>query len=335
MKSLKSLHSHSPVVFCLSILLGLLATSSLVLQISEMSPASAQAPACDPTKKPPVRTPDPTRPVFRQNDIVYVMINSNITSQTQKDQIARGLTSWQNVDTQSGGSGVTFVVGPPPANGPFPGDNLPTVIYFQNGNLGREPYASTVYGGTHADGSLATATITFNTSARSAELASDPNDGPFYDSSKPGYDTIFQKETEHEIGHPMGLGDANGTNHETVMNRSSFDCPNDSCGMKPTEVSPCDKEAAAQVSRPPDPGDGGSGTGGGGGGGGGSGDCPCGDCVYGCGGSGGDGGDGTNCDLVDVGGQCYGSVDSCDYYDVLNGHEDGYCDPPQSTYICW
>lgn len=333
MKRLKSLYSFSPVVFCLSIILGLLATTSLVLGISELSPTRAQAPACDPTKKPPVRTPDPSRPFFRQNDIVYVMINSNITSQAQKDQIGRGLTSWGNVDTQPGGSGVTFVIGPPPANGPFPGDNLPTVIYFENGNLGRIPYASTVYGGTHADGSLATATITFNTSARTAELASDPTDGPFYDSSKPGYDTVFQKETEHEIGHPMGLGDATGTNQETVMNRSAFDCPNDACGIKPTEVSPCDKAAASEVSRPPDPGNGPGGAGGGGGGGGGTGDCPCGDCAYGCGGSG--GGDGTNCDLVDVGGQCYAGVTSYDYYGVENGHEDGYCDPPQSTYVCW
>jgi hypothetical protein len=186
----------------------------LVLELGEISPTHAQAP-CNPATKPPVRSPDPTRPFFRQNDNVYVVIETSITAQTQIDQIWRGLASWTNV------AGIQFTHGPPPV--PLSAQPAPTIIYFENRDLGRIPYAATVYGGTHPDGSLATATFTFNTGGRTAETPGGPNDGPFYNPSLAGYDTIFQKQTEHEIGHPMGLGDAIGTNRESVMNRSDFD----------------------------------------------------------------------------------------------------------------
>jgi len=321
MKQLRSLYVYSRTVFCLIMMLGLLTVTCVVLEFGEVS-TQAQSP-CNPETKPPVRSPDSTRPFFRQGDTVYVVIESSINAQGQIDQIWRGLNSWSNV------AGIQFTPGPPPV--PHSSSD-PTIIYFQNANLGRVPYASTSYGGTHGDGSLANATITFNTSARTGETASSPNDGPFYNPSLPGYDTIFQKETEHEIGHPMGLGDALGINGETVMNRSAYDCPNDNCGMKPVEVTPCDKSAAGEVQRvpPPDPG---GGFGDGGGGGGGNGDCPCGDCVYGCDGYG--GGDGTNCDWISVGGQCWAGVEYYDSYGVLEYSDPPYCEDPQYVSVCW
>jgi hypothetical protein len=326
---MKKIYSYSPLVFALTIILGLLATTSLVLELGEMSPALAQAGPCDPASKPPIRPTDPNKPFIRQNETVYVIINSSITAQTQIDQIGRGLASWNSANSMSGGTGIQFIIGAPPANGPFPSNEQPTVIYFQNGNLGNQNIAAqTTYNGHHGDGSLASATITFNTGV----LANpgDPSSGPFYDPSLAGYDTIFQKEAEHEIGHPMGLADASGPNGGSVMNNAAGNCANDVCGRKPVNVSPCDRTATQDVPRPLD---GGNGDPGGGGGGGDSGDCPCGDCTYGCSSGGGD--DGSSCGWVDVGGQCYAGVDSYDYYGVHNGHEDGYCDQPQPTYVCW
>jgi hypothetical protein len=331
-------YSYSPLVFALTIILGLLATTLFVLELGEMSPAQAQAGPCDPASKPPVRPTDPNKPFIRQNETVYVIINSSITATTQINQIGAGLASWNSANSMSGGTGIQFTIGAPPANGPFPGNEQPTVIYFQNANLGNPNVAAqTTYNGHHADGSLASATITFNTGAMASP--GNPSSGPFYDPNLPippgqssnGYNTIFQKETEHEIGHPMGLADHNGPNGGSVMNNAAANCANDVCGRKPVNVAPCDRTSSQDVPRPLDTGNGGDP--GGGGGGGDSGDCPCGDCTYGCSGGGGD--DGSSCGWVDVGGQCYAGVDSYDYYGVLNGHEDGYCDPPQPTVVCW
>ena len=179
---------HTILAGVLVLLASLLVAGAFV---PDLSTASAQT--CDSTNSP---SPLPMgTPIFRRNDTVYVIIEDSITNQDQKDQIGRGLASWQ------GTAGLNFVIGPPPPTSTGP---TPTVLYFQNANLGtRVPYAQTSWCGNHTDGSLSCATVTFNTGAMTAPPAEagGPGDGPFYDSTKPGYDTIFQKETEHEVGH--------------------------------------------------------------------------------------------------------------------------------------
>ena len=89
----------------------------------------------------------------------------------------------------------------------------------------------------------------------------DPNSGPYRDPTKPGYDTIYEKNTLHEVGHPMGLNDVPAANREagkSVMNQGVPNCPNDSgpCSKQPLDVQPCDNDtinSMLQFLPPPPP----------------------------------------------------------------------------------
>jgi len=92
-------------------------------------------------------------------------------------------------------------------------------------------------------------TITFNTAATVSGTSTDP----YYDSRLPGYDTVFQKNFEHGVGHGLGLHDAGipQTAGDTVMNNGHDNCPNDYCGTnnagwQPLNVTPCDTSVVQQ-----------------------------------------------------------------------------------------
>lgn len=74
-----------------------------------------------------------------------------------------------------------------------------------------------------------------------------------FDSTKPGYDTVFLKGTLHEVGHTMGLGHAPSpqTSGKSVMNgRSGI---NDVNNLTATDVQPCDKQTVNQNPQCPTP----------------------------------------------------------------------------------
>ncbi|MDT5270846.1 MAG: hypothetical protein QOH49_3032 [Acidobacteriota bacterium] len=263
---MERISSFLPRAFLLVVALELLALAAVAPNLSGLWTTHAQTSTCAAGAQPPT---DTSHAIIRSGEIVYCIIDNSITDQNEINQISRGLDSWNAQNSSS----IQFVLGAPPANGPFSTGVENTVFVFQNGNLGNTPYAQTEFTSTHADGSLASATITFNTGGA---RASQTGTAPFYDPNLPvppgmssnGYDTIFQKETEHEIGHPMGLNDADGPDGGSVMNRAAWGCPNDTCGRKPLGVTNCDGSTAQQVSNRPLPYTGYTGGGGGGGGGG-------------------------------------------------------------------
>jgi len=193
--------SAGVILFTLTVIVGGLSVSS-------------QTPPCT---APPI---DPDgHPQYSQGDTVYCEFNSNITPD-QRDQILRGLNSWSDAN-QSNNSGVRFVEGPPPAigNGQIPAQTFfQNGTIYQNGSVATHVTALTTYNGTRPDGSIASTTITFNTGGALAD-PSNPQSGPYYNPNLPippgapsnGYDTVFEKKTRHEVGHPLGLGDITGT----------------------------------------------------------------------------------------------------------------------------
>lgn len=199
---------------------------------------------------PPVDT-NPDHHKFRQGDTVHVIFD-NLPS-GQQTQVERALASWNLANSQNGSS-VTFdEMGPPPE-----GDPGYTFLHFQSGTLYNPDgtvatnFAASFHASnTYPDGTVQSATITFNTNGALANpgdpaLGIPPGTDPFYDPTKSGYDTIFQKESEHEMGHPLGLGDTNGAAGASIMNSDTFNCPNDNCGRKPVGVTPCDGDVSGQ-----------------------------------------------------------------------------------------
>jgi hypothetical protein len=186
---------------------------------------------------PPV---DTSHAIFRAGATVWVQFDSSISTD-QRNQIMAGLGSW-NTANERNGSGVFFqdhdTVGEIPAD---------AVVTFTNGTLAAGTVSRETYDSTHPDGSIASMTITFNTQA--ATVTGMAGGAPYYDASQAGYDTIFQKNTEHGIGHGLGLNDMPRpqTAGASVMNNAVPNCPNDNCGNEPVSVSPCDSSGVSQV----------------------------------------------------------------------------------------
>lgn len=201
---------------------------------------------------PPV---DTSHAIFRAGATVWVQFDSSITSTDQRNQIMAGLNSWNDANDRNG-SGVFFQ--DHDTVGEIPPD---AVVVFRNGSLAPGTVSQETYDSTHPDGSIASMTITFNT--QSATVTGVAGAAPYYDSTQAGYNTIFQKNTEHGIGHGMGLNDMPRpqTAGASVMNNAVPNCPNDNCGNEPVNVSPCDSSGVSEVPNyaPPPP------TGGGGG----------------------------------------------------------------------
>ena len=176
-------------------------------------------------------TPPPTdtsHPIFKPGAKVFVQYDDSLSS-TERTQALAALNSWTAANAQNG-SHVTFE---------DQDGNADASVYITNGSLapgiiGRETYNA------GADGFIETMSLTINTDG--ATVTGNAGDAPFYQSGQPGYDTIFQKEIEHGLGHGMGLNDATNpqTLGDSVMNNEPPNCPNDSCGSKPTNVTPCD-----------------------------------------------------------------------------------------------
>jgi hypothetical protein len=184
---------------------------------------------------------------------VYVDIDFRLT-QAQQNQIRAGLDSWNDANVRNG-SGVVFDYGGVPT-----GPESVNVLHITSGAL------INVFGAVdtttiaqinfnrvnNTAGEVYDATLIFNTG--NATASDDPNSRfyrqPYYDPNTAGYDTVFQKNTVHEVGHGMGLCDVPFTDQQagqSVMNTGRDDCPNDRCNHQPVGVQPCDEDAVSDV----------------------------------------------------------------------------------------
>ncbi len=160
----------------------------------------------------------------------------NITDPAIQSQIKAAADKWTAANS-SNGSGVSFVLGPPPQGATGYG-----TVTFQTGAVSGG-IANTSYSG--VSGSTFTgATITFDTSQQAV-----------YDPSSAGYDTMFLKQTLHELGHTMGLDHppnptGNGCDQPDGASVMNYTCnTNDSANNMPTDVTTCDNQTVNQ--RPP------------------------------------------------------------------------------------
>ncbi len=183
---------------------------------------------------------------------VYVDIDVRIQGTDEARQIIAGIGSW-NQRNQANGSGVNFIIGPPPQTGTYNVLHATnTTLTNPNGSVNHTTVARTVPNRfDNATSTLNDATIYFNTGGALADPDHPDTSGPYYDPTQSGYDSIFQKETEHETGHDMGLSDVDPTcqqSGQSVMNHAIVPgCPNDNCGAKPLTVSQCDSDAVSTV----------------------------------------------------------------------------------------
>ena len=206
-----------------------------------------------PCPLPRAQDPNATNQYAFPQGTVYVDIDVTVRGTDEGRQIIAGLQSW-NQQNQNNGSGVYFDTTTDPWT--VPGQInivhiLNTTLTNPDGSVNTRTVGRTVFN--RVDSASNTAydvTIFFNTGGALSN-PDDPNSGPFYDSRLPGYDSIFQKETEHETGHGMGLSDVDPNcqqSGQSVMNHSVYpNCANDSCGAKPLTVSDCDSNAVSQV----------------------------------------------------------------------------------------
>jgi hypothetical protein len=99
------------------------------------------------------------------------------------------------------------------------------------------------------------AQIIFNTNATANGF--DPSQ-PFFDPQSPGYDSIYIKLGEHEIGHGMGLDHPPSNAQQpgqSVMNDDGCpnNEPNDGCNSLPTDITSCDNSTVNDVYFNPPP----------------------------------------------------------------------------------
>lgn len=237
-------HSLRRLLLTLSLALAL-----LTMTTSRVSKVYSQSnPPCNPTPT------DTSHPIFRGNDTVHSVFNNNI-SQSQRNQITQALQAWSAANSTNG-AGTQFTGTAPPTS-------QTTFIIFQWGNI-IDPSTGEIDTETLSqfnpdsawpDGTIKQATITFNLNA----TVSATNNSPYYDPNLPiptgatsnGYGTIFQKKTEHEIGHGMGLNDVLPRSTQrpggSIMNTGKDDCPNDACNNQTVTISPCDNNSVNQV----------------------------------------------------------------------------------------
>ena len=177
-----------------------------------------------------------SRPHFPVNITVYYSFD-NIPAGAERSQIEAAIAAWNAFNSSSNVincNGVTF----------SPGTGTGPTLIFKNGiipNRGAARFDETaVY-----NNEIFNATITINPDLRIGGIL-------FYDPNQPGYNTVFLKQTLHEIGHGMGLNhySFNYPNSCTQqIHRSS--AMNDACQVndymdnQPTTAQSCD---LAQVS---------------------------------------------------------------------------------------
>lgn len=208
--------------------------------------------------------------VWESHSTVYVTIDNSLND-AQRNQIIQAISEWNHANASYNTSGVQFVIGDPPAGGGNTLHITQGTVYVDNSTnpptyntTGSGDVATGIAAYTHRDnndsaGNLTSATIALNTGG-ALSLPTYPNSGPFYDPTKPGYDSVFLKAILHEIGHTMGMADAPGKPNQTqppqnsVMNLFVGGCPNDYCtiqnqpgGNLPKTVTQCDNDAVNDV----------------------------------------------------------------------------------------
>jgi hypothetical protein len=186
---------------------------------------------------------------WARGDTVYVIIASNFPAGVVP-QIIAGFQSWNSANPINN-SRVTFRFDAPPSG-------AKTVhVSYRVLNPATEGHWTPV-NWDPATGVLISGNIEINSAARVVDRELNLTDRPWFDPSLPGYDTVFKKVTEHEIGHGFRL------NHPleqqagmSVMNSDELDCPNDMCNEHPSDgVQPCDNNSINQVPNyqpPPQP----------------------------------------------------------------------------------
>ncbi len=145
--------------------------------------------------------------------IVYYSFD-NIPNGTQKDQIVTALNNW-NSSLQSTCANVTFV--------PGPAGEFGSILTFKNGpipNFGAARAEETVYIGNE----IIHGTIIFNPNLTFGTIL-------FYDPNVAGYNTVFTKQTTHEIGHLMGMTHYTSGYEACTQQIRGSSVMNDACGV--------------------------------------------------------------------------------------------------------
>lgn len=166
----------------------------------------------------------------------------NITDPTQRQQIQTGIDNW-NAANANNNSRVQFSSARPPQGA--------RTLTFQNGTLANNPAFTTTTINTQTR-EILSATITFDLQQTTS------NGVPWFNPAGSGYDNVFTKVAQHEIGHTMGLNEApapNGvcaqTDAATVMNGMCGS--NDNGNNLPTTIPPCDNDSLNSSYPPPAP----------------------------------------------------------------------------------
>jgi hypothetical protein len=126
---------------------------------------------------------------------VYVDIDVRIQGTDEARQIIAGIGSW-NQRNQANGSGVNFIIGPPPQTGTYNVLHATnTTLTNPNGSVNHTTVARTVPNRfDNATSTLNDATIYFNTGGALADPDHPDTSGPYYDPTQSGYDSIFQRK---------------------------------------------------------------------------------------------------------------------------------------------